>query len=341
MNKIRKNKISETDILDEYVVYYSKCIHSNLEERRFIYKLKTHCGLLVLKTSSTRIDLMFPDIGYDDKMKLVEKIKKEPEYMEICKESDHFAKLRKYRINNELGIVEILMDHHGKSLQTKLNDYIGGSPEFSVILNWMKGCVEAMAFLEEKKIYHGDIKPGNILLDDNSCIKITDLGESQKIDHGYNSTIARHEMKQIFGISKDFASPEIISYFNFAEFKEFKGYIGSCDIYSLGLTFWVILKVIGKSKEEMNSFYVELHGKYYKMRNKKPEAFKKEVMNTKLKNQEIENKFLPILANMMNFNEKERISFKNLRKIFKIYDDSTADQIQSYMFGKPSNSLLI
>lgn len=53
---------------------------------------------------------------------------------------------------------------------------------FEDIVRWFTGVAEALAFLHEHHIAHGDIKPDNLLLDEGSGrLKITDFGTSRRL----------------------------------------------------------------------------------------------------------------------------------------------------------------
>lgn len=52
---------------------------------------------------------------------------------------------------------------------------------FEDIIRWFAGVAEALAFLHQHRIVHGDLKPDNLLLDEQGgCLKITDFGTSRR-----------------------------------------------------------------------------------------------------------------------------------------------------------------
>ena len=42
--------------------------------------------------------------------------------------------------------------------------------------------VAVLEFMHSRNIVHRDLKPGNILIDDRYCLKVTDFGDSKKLD---------------------------------------------------------------------------------------------------------------------------------------------------------------
>ena len=75
-------------------------------------------------------------------------------------------------------------------------------------------------FLHDKKTYHIDLKPGNVLVSKNFIVKITDFGESICPD------IMKNELSDFIpGRTMPYAAPEL----------DKKEYNEKIDIYSYGM----------------------------------------------------------------------------------------------------------
>ena len=61
--------------------------------------------------------------------------------------------------------------------------------EWRVRYQIIKGICDALHYLHEKRIVHADLKPANILLDDNMLPKIADFGLSRCFDEDQSKTI--------------------------------------------------------------------------------------------------------------------------------------------------------
>jgi len=72
---------------------------------------------------------------------------------------------------------------NGAPLSRLMNDEVQWSKvTFEDIIRWFAGVAEALGFLHENGIAHGDIKPDNLLLDERSGrLKITDFGTSRRL----------------------------------------------------------------------------------------------------------------------------------------------------------------
>ena len=78
--------------------------------------------------------------------------------------------------NGDLG--KELSEHHKKNMYFVENQ----------ILDWLSQNCMALAYLHEKKIVHGDIKPSNIFLTKNNSIKLGDFGNFKKtLNLDYNN----------------------------------------------------------------------------------------------------------------------------------------------------------
>ena len=98
-----------------------------------------------------------------------------------------------------------------------------------IVIKFLEQSLSALKYLHEKKIAHRDIKPTNILLDENNNIKISDFGFAAIFNEEDDTEIEKDEdllshCTKIKG--EEYICPEI---------EQGKNYDCRCDIYSLGL----------------------------------------------------------------------------------------------------------
>ena len=91
--------------------------------------------------------------------------------------------------------------------------------------------LNVLSYFEEKKIAHRDIKPDNILLDDNDHLKFIDFSTATKINSTYN-------LKQRKFIPRENDNCELLGTLEYCSPEMLKGKIKndkSCDIWSFGI----------------------------------------------------------------------------------------------------------
>lgn len=87
--------------------------------------------------------------------------------------------------------------------------------------------ISACAYLQERDINHGDLRPMNVLLSNEGLVK---LG-----DHGIVNEEKNNYYKAITGEAKTYLSPELMK--NYAKKKNAPNYnVYKADVYSLGLS---------------------------------------------------------------------------------------------------------
>ncbi len=116
----------------------------------------------------------------------------------------------------------------------------GGNVPFDKAIKWMHDASEGLDNARRHGIVHHDIKPGNLMLDDDGALKVGDFGISQALHDSRSEEISR--LTKLW-VSPDYVSPEKV-----ATGKE--TYLG--DIYSLGASFYHVLT--GRTPFEYDSY---------------------------------------------------------------------------------------
>ena len=122
-----------------------------------------------------------------------------------------------------------LEEYYKKNKENNKDNFVPIKQDF--IIKIFKQILDALSYLFNKSIMHRDIKPDNILLDENYNVKISDFGISA-IFFDEENLENLNKSQELFSSCtrvgrKDFIPPEIM---------EGKSYDYRVDIYSLGLT---------------------------------------------------------------------------------------------------------
>ena len=117
---------------------------------------------------------------------------------------------------------------HGKSLYDFLKafKFEPGNTEIRAF-NMMRSILDALAYLASKGIMHRDLKPDNILLDQNEKVKIVDFGLATFID------IPEYIFKKCG--TPGYIAPEV---FKFDQNDPTTAYDDRCDVFSAGCIFY-------------------------------------------------------------------------------------------------------
>ena len=122
-----------------------------------------------------------------------------------------------------------LEEYYKKNKENNKDNFVPIKQDF--IIKIFKQILDALSYLFNKSIMHRDIKPDNILLDENYNVKISDFGISAIFFDEENPENLNKSQELFSGCTrvgrKDFIPPEIM---------EGKSYDYRVDIYSLGLT---------------------------------------------------------------------------------------------------------
>lgn len=167
----------------------------------------------------------------------------------FLKEARMIASLRNehiiqiHDIFEEYGTAYYVMDYiEGGSLKDYVenNGHLSDKKACSYILQ----VADALKYLHSFNILHLDIKPSNILIDNNERLVLIDFGISKRYDSEGNQTSTTPA-----GISKGYAPIEQYQQGNIS------GFTPSTDIYSLGATLYFLLT--GETPPEASIVYEE------------------------------------------------------------------------------------
>ena len=105
---------------------------------------------------------------------------------------NHAALVKVFGCARVDGLAVMWMEYvTGKSLQENIGDERAPRPvSVETVLAWLRDIANGLAYLHSQKppIIHGDLKLDNILLDDEGGARLTDFGQSRRIEDRYIAT---------------------------------------------------------------------------------------------------------------------------------------------------------
>jgi len=110
-------------------------------------------------------------------------------------------------------------------IRTQRRNNVSKIPEEKVV-KYLHAMLSAMEYLVDKKIAHRDIKPTNVLLDEEGNIKLSDIGSATFIDDEEGINLISQQVGTFF-----YMAPEVLA--NFRDIKRKDLYVS--DIWSMGL----------------------------------------------------------------------------------------------------------
>ena len=98
----------------------------------------------------------------------------------------------------------MLCEFWGEDLYKKT---LGKPVAFEHIAKWATQLIKILKYCEKKGIFHGDLKPQNILINDHNIVKLIDFGISKEFSQ---STYLREAgtVSKISGLTKNYMAPE-------------------------------------------------------------------------------------------------------------------------------------
>ncbi len=152
----------------------------------------------------------------------------------FIKEAQHIAQLnhphivRIYDVFETNGTAYYVMEYHdGGSLADRVKQ--GPLPEAAAV-DFVRQVAEALSYLHSRKMNHLDVKPGNILLDEEQRAVLIDFGLSKRYDEAGHQTSTTP-----VGISHGYAPMEQYNIGGVSLFSP------ETDIYALGATLYKLL----------------------------------------------------------------------------------------------------
>jgi formylglycine-generating enzyme required for sulfatase activity len=136
----------------------------------------------------------------------------------------------------------------GNDLNTRLDDSQDGLHPKDV-LKWMGQVAEALAYIHKKGLVHQDVKPANILLDQDGNAKLGDFGLAFK--YMTDSVKTKLGRTSVAGGTTYFMSPEQCKTLFFGKKRDITS---ASDIYAFGATLYTLLtqEMMVGEREEMD-----------------------------------------------------------------------------------------
>lgn len=149
---------------------------------------------------------------------------------------DHPNIVRAYDVDHVMeGSTEIhflVMEHvEGRSLQQLVDE--DGPVEFANAVEYARQAASGLIHAHESGMVHRDVKPSNLLLDENGVVKVLDLGLARMVENATEKSSLTLEHDQTVLGTADYLSPEQAVDSHSVDHRS--------DIYSLGCTLYFLL----------------------------------------------------------------------------------------------------
>lgn len=154
--------------------------------------------------------------------------------VKLIKEATILSRLRHDNIVSVIDIFEengtayMVMDFvEGRSLEQVVRD-AGGMLTPAQAIHYASQLCYAVDAIHRAHVLHLDIKPGNVLVDNNDNVRVIDFGISKQYDNGHQETSTTP-----VGISKGYAPVE--------QYSDMSRFTPQTDIYAIGATLYYML----------------------------------------------------------------------------------------------------
>lgn len=143
---------------------------------------------------------------------------------------DHRNIVRAYDVDNEGTVHFLVMEYvEGQDLQVKVRE--GGPLDYDAAADYIRQAALGLAHAHTAGLVHRDVKPGNLLVDQNGVVKLLDLGLARFSDEDRASITETYD-ETLLGTA-DYLAPE--------QAADSHGADARADIYSLGCTLHFLL----------------------------------------------------------------------------------------------------
>ncbi len=144
----------------------------------------------------------------------------------------------KFQTDELVGVGIVMRYCPGGNLYSCL--FRNGTPPEELRLRWCRELAEGMEFVHSQDVIHRDLKPDNILIDSDSCLKIADVGVAKAAWDMQENALSgqcatgmhlNQYLSSVVGTDV-YMAPEVLG----------GRYTKACDVFSLGLVFVAIIE---------------------------------------------------------------------------------------------------